>query len=90
MNFFLKWLLVPGLLAIPVYIANSHLYTVETSPVSAAFSILMMVWGTLFTINWRRHQRGLDILWGDYVSFQPTPVQRKEFVGELGVNEITD
>lgn len=81
MNFFLKWLLVPGILAIPIYILNCFVFEVEKSPASAFFSLLMSFWGTLFTINWRRHQRGLDILWTDYVSFKSKPTIRKEFEG---------
>lgn len=90
MNFLLKFLLVPALFAILVYIGNMTLYTNESSPLSACYSLMMTFWGVAFTVCWRRHCHGLNVLWDDYVTENDTETLRKEFHGRLAINPVTD
>jgi hypothetical protein len=90
MNHLLKWLLVPALLALICYIANTHFYTVENSPFSAYFSLMMTLWGVMYIVDWRRKCRGFNILWDDYVIESDTEQLRKEFRGKMSINQITD
>ena len=57
---------------------------------AGVFSIVMSLWGTVFLVSWRRHCRGLDILWDDYVIQDDAEDLRKEFVGEPCINPATD
>lgn len=78
MNYFQKWLLVPSVLA--VFVAITVQYNgIENSPFAGIFSIVMSLWGTIFLVCWRRHCRGLDILWDDYVIEHDAEDLRKEF-----------
>lgn len=90
MNFMLKFLLVPATFAIVVYIGNMAFYTNESSPLSACYSLMMTFWGVVFTVAWRRHCHGLNILWDDYVTENDTETLRKEFKGRLAINPVTD
>ena len=64
MNHFLKWIAVPAAFGVIIKTLNYLLYTDNSkSPLSAAFSIGMAIWASLFAINWKRHQRSLRILW---------------------------
>jgi anoctamin-10 len=64
MNFFLRWISVPGLMGLVIKILNYMLYEdVSKSPLNAFFSIVMAIWAALFSVNWLRHQRSLRILW---------------------------
>lgn len=90
MNYFQKWLLLPSALAIFVAISVNMFYGIETSPFAGAFSIFMSLWGTIFLVSWRRHCRGLDILWDDYVIENDAEDLRKEFRGEPCINPVTD
>lgn len=67
MNHLLRWLLIPGVLALVCYAANTTVYTIERSPAAAYFSLLMSVWGVVYVVDWRRHCRGLNIKWGDFI-----------------------
>ena len=77
-------------MAIAVYISINYFYDIQTSPFAGAFSIFMSLWGTVFLVSWRRHCRGLDILWDDYVIQNDAEDLRKEFVGEPCINPVTD
>ena len=62
MNFFLSWIIVPGLTGVLIKGINILFYeelsTVEDSshsPFNAVFSIIMTFWGSLFIIYWKRH-----------------------------------
>ena len=90
MNYFQKWLLVPSALAVLVAISVSYVIGIENNPFAGAFSIFMSLWGTVFLVSWRRHCRGLDILWDDYVIENDAEDLRKEFVGEPCINPVTD
>jgi hypothetical protein len=90
MNFLLKFLLVPAIFAIIVYIGNMTFYTNESSPLSAYYSLMMTFWGVVFTVFWRRHCHGLNVLWDDYVTENDTETLRKEFRGRLAINPVTD
>lgn len=90
MNHLLKWLICPGLFAIIVYIANTHIYTFNNSPLSAIFSLVMSLWGVAYTVAWRRKCRGFNIKWDDYAVEVDSEQFRKEFRGKVGINRITD
>ena len=90
MNYFQKWLLIPAAMAIAVYFSVQYFYDIETSPLAGAFSIFMSLWGTVFLVSWRRHCRGLDVLWDDYVVQDDAEDLRKEFLGVPCVNPVTD
>jgi len=90
MNHFLKFLLVPAIFAIFIFVGNNTIYTIDNSPLSAYFSILMTFWGVFFTVFWRRHCYGLNVLWDDYVNENDTETLRKEFRGSLAINPVTD
>ena len=90
MNYFQKWLLLPSALAIAVYISINFFFDIHTSPFAGAFSIFMSLWGTVFLVSWRRHCRGLDILWDDYVIENDAEDLRKEFEGIECINPVTD
>jgi len=79
MNYFQKWLLIPSALAVVVAISVAYVYDIQTSPLAGVFSIFMSLWGTVFLVSWRRHCRGLDILWDDYVVENDAEDLRKEF-----------
>jgi len=56
MNFFLRWIAVPGAVAVLIRVLNTFFFEdVSKSPLNAVFSIGMGFWATLFIINWRRH-----------------------------------
>ena len=64
MNSFLVSIRTPALLGLSCRILNSVFYEdVSESPLNALFSIFMAFWGALFSINWKRKQRSLRILW---------------------------
>jgi hypothetical protein len=47
-----------------IRIINTLLYeSTDQSPFNAVFSIMMTYWGALFSINWKRHEKSLRILW---------------------------
>lgn len=50
----------------------------------------MSLWGTVYLVSWRRHCRGLDILWDDYIVENDAEDLRKEFVGQPCINPVTD
>jgi hypothetical protein len=58
-----KALFIPSLLAIGCYILNTHVYTVENSPVAGLFSMMMAGWGSIYVCYWRRNTRGLAYRW---------------------------
>jgi len=90
MNYFQKWLLIPSAMAVVVALSVAYVYDIQTSPLAGAFSIFMSLWGTVFLVSWRRHCRGLDILWDDYVIEHDAEDLRKEFKGEPCINPVTD
>lgn len=92
MNFFLKWIAVPGAFGLIFRVLNTMMYEdVSKSPLNALFSIGMSFWATLFITNWKRHQRGLKILWDNlYQSERHIEQTRPEFVGTPAVNPISE
>ena len=66
-------------MAIIVFLSIQFLFDLRTSPLAGVFSIFMSLWGTVFLVSWRRHCRGLDILWDDYVIEHDAEDLRKEF-----------
>lgn len=63
MNFFLKWVFPPAVLGFVSWILNNLFYDPESSPLNAFFSIVMSIWAALFAINWKKHERSLNITW---------------------------
>ena len=81
---------MPAALAILVSISVNYVWDLKTSPFAGAFSIFMSLWGTVFLVSWRRHCRGLDVRWDDYVVEHDAEDLRKEFKGEPYINPVTD
>lgn len=82
----------PGLASLGVYLANNATgYNSVNSPFSALFSMLMTLWGIHFFVNWKRHEKSLNLLWNDYAN-QDNKIThpRKEFKGTLIISQITD
>ena len=52
--------------------------------------MMMSVWGTLYVCFWRRHCRGLQVLWDAGGLKEEREQVRKEFEGELKFDPITD
>jgi anoctamin-10 len=90
MNYFQKWLLIPSAFSVIVFLSIKFFSSIENSPLAGAFSIFMSLWGTVFLVSWRRHCRGLDILWDDYVIQNDAEDLRKEFKGVPCINPVTD
>jgi len=90
MNYFQRWLLIPAAIAIFVSISVNFIYDIQTSPFAGIFSIGMSLWGTVFLVSWRRHCRGLNVQWDDYVVEHDAEDLRKEFKGEMYINPVTD
>jgi anoctamin-10 len=90
MNYFQKWLFIPAIFAIVVFICNVYVWDLSTSPITGVFSIGMSLWGTFFLVYWRRRSSGLNILWDDYVIQHDEEDLRKEFKGDEYINPITD
>ena len=91
MQHFMRHLLWPGIFAIIVFFANQTLYTFDSSPLSALFSVSMTFWGVFFNVNWARHQRGLNITWGVYATkANEEQNMRKEFRGTEQISKVTD
>ena len=84
------WLIIPGILAIFVFIGNQVFWDLETSPAAGVFSIIMAIWGTFFLVYWRRHTQGLNYLWDDYVIQHDAEDLRKQFKGITHINPVTD
>jgi hypothetical protein len=89
MNFLQSWLLIPSAFAIFVWGSNQYI-DIGENPFTGMFSIIMSLWGTVYLCSWRRHCKGLDILWDDYIVENDAEDLRKEFVGEPCINPITD
>jgi hypothetical protein len=69
MNFFLQWIAVPAGLGVVIKVCNSIFYEdTSKSPLSAAFSIGMALWASMFAVYWKRHQKSLRILWDNLYS----------------------
>ena len=92
MNAFLYWMLIPGCLGLIIRIINTLLYEdTNQSPFNAVFSILMTYWGALFSINWKRHERGLRVLWDNlFYSERQFEQIREDFVGVPMINPVTE
>ena len=54
MNFFLRWMAIPGFFGSLVSILNKIFYNEDrtNSPLSALFSIGMSIWAAAFSIHW--------------------------------------
>jgi anoctamin-10 len=58
-----SYLVIPSLLAIVCYVLNTHIYSIENSPVAGIFSLMMAGWGSFYVCQWRRATRGLEYKW---------------------------
>lgn len=91
MNFFLRWVLPPGVLGLVSWILNNLLFDPESSPLNAFFAIAMSIWAALFSINWRKHERSLAVTWDNlWTNDHQVEQIREEFVGEPAVNPVTE
>lgn len=79
MNFLQSWLMLPALFSIIVFVGNQFFFDLSTSPLAGLFSIFMSLWGTIYLVSWRKHCRGLDVLWDDYIVEHDAEDLRKEF-----------
>jgi len=90
MNFYIKWLLLPGGVALAITVLNSMFYKSGShSPLNGLYSIMMALWGTLFVIFWKRRQRELRVKWDLHQSKKLDEDVRKEFRGTLRINPIS-
>ena len=90
MNFLQHWLLMPAFFALILFFSNQYLYDLSENPLAGLFSIFMSLWGTVYLVSWRRHCRGLDVLWDDYIVENDAEDLRKEFQGIPCINPVTD
>ena len=66
MNYFLKWILVPAMVAAVFRTLNCFFYEdLSKSPLNALFAIGMAFWGSLFAANWKRNEHSLKIIWNN-------------------------
>lgn len=79
MNFFIKWLAVPGIVSLIFSIVNSYMWDLEHSPLNSIYSILITFWSTLFVIFWKRRQRGLLIEWDNHTVTEQYDDLRSDF-----------
>lgn len=91
MNFFLKWILPPGIAGLVFWILNCFFFDPESSPLNAIFAIVMSIWAALFAINWRKHERSLCISWDNmYQNEHQIQQIREDFVGTPKFNPVTE
>ena len=92
MNFFLKWILLPGAVGLCINIINRIAFEdASQSPLNALFSIGMSIWAALFSVNWNRSERSLRILWDNiYHTDRGIEMIREDFIGEPKVDPITE
>jgi len=91
MNHFIKWLSVPGIMALFFNFLNSIFFTLEDSPLNGLYSIVVAIWASLFVIYWKRQSRRLYIEWDNYnVGAAEQDDVRKEFKGVDRYNPVTD
>lgn len=97
MNFFLRWISIPGACGLAIFILNQLVFDPSTSPLSGLFAIMMAFWGALFSLNWQKHQAGLRIQWDNLFQSERHLEQiREDFVGTtnklttLKLNPVTE
>ena len=92
MNFFLKWIFIPGCCGVFINIINKLAFeNPGHSPLNAVFSIGMSIWAALFSVNWNRTERSLRVLWDNlYQSDRGIEMIREDFIGEPKVDPITE
>jgi len=83
MNYLIKWLAAPGILAVIISIINSVYWDLKDSPLNSIYSIFVVIWASLFVVFWQRRCRGLYIEWDNHASIYQEDDVRKEFVGKL-------
>jgi len=93
MSHFSKWMIVPGLMGIAIYIARSlRGDTVDTCELTPAYGLAVFMWAILFLRFWDRQEARLAYDWG---TFSSTGYERKyfgsrpEFEGELRPSPVT-
>lgn len=63
MNFFLRWMAFPAIFGFVAFLYSEFFTLPEDSFLCALFAICMSIWAALFSINWKKHERSLSILW---------------------------
>ena len=92
MNFFQRWIVIPAVFGFFIFSYNQiFLKTVEKSPLNALFSFGMSIWAPLFSMNWKRNQRSLKILWNNSSNQEGHNEEiREQFRGTPKVNPVTE
>jgi hypothetical protein len=90
MNFFLRWISIPGACGLVIFALNQTVFDPSTSPLSGLFSIMMAFWGALFSLNWRKHEAGLRIQWDNLFQSERHLEQiREDFVHQCALEGTT-
>lgn len=90
-NFMAKWLLIPSIFAVALYI-HEKIYglTSDSATYNGYYSFAIAVWAPLLVIFWRRRCSELDVEWDNYNLTVSKTNLRQQFVGEERTNPITD
>ena len=90
-NFMAKWLLVPGVIALILFIFEKTLANTQTiSYYNGLFSFGIAIWAPLLLIYWNRRTNELSVEWDNY-NLNISPIDlRQQFKGEIIVNPHTD
>ena len=90
-NFMAKWLLVPGVIALILFIFEKTLANTQTiSYYNGLFSFGIAIWAPLLLIYWNRRTNELSVEWDNYnLNINPIDL-RQQFKGEIIVNPHTD
>lgn len=90
-NYMSKWLLIPGIIAVLLYIHEKWTgSSTDSAYLNSYFSFGISLWAPLLVIFWQRRCSEVDVEWDNYnLRINPFSL-REQFVGELRINPITD
>lgn len=93
MNQFTRWLVIPGIFGLVIYLLRMHTGdTVDTCRFVPFHGIIMFIWGILFLRYWEREEKRLAYEWGNFSSVgyaRKVFNARPGFQGELRVSPVT-
>jgi hypothetical protein len=88
MCFYLKFICVPLVIGLAMYILRPGGITVDTDPYLPFFSVIMALWGVLFIVFWQRQSNTYSFLWNTY-TLSPADELRQEYHGHPSVDPVT-
>ncbi|XP_065183783.1 anoctamin-8-like [Sycon ciliatum] len=88
MLFFAKWLLIPGVLGLALYLFRPEGVTVDNSPYIPLYSLCVPIWGVFFVKFWKRHMNAVAFEWNAH-DFEEEEELRPEFWGEKRISPVT-